>query len=94
MPVGEKEWALYSLNKRARFRVLQGKAVVVHLEKGEVIGLNKTGTAVLKAIVDGDSLDDAKLALEKSGASKQTIEDDVSAFLNALLDQKVLEKSE
>ena len=87
--------AKLSLHPRARFRVLGGKAVIVHQECAEVIGLNRTGTLVIETLVAEKTMQDVvdRLHAETKAESEippASIERDVVAFIEVLIKRGVV----
>jgi hypothetical protein len=70
----------------ARWRIVDGEAVVINLTSTHYYSLNKTGTFIWNLLVDGDhGLDDlARAVAAQYGRSTEAVVPDVRAVLDDL----------
>ena len=87
--------ATYELVPAVRYRVIGDRAVIVHQERGEVLGLDGTGTEVLTLALGGRPPAAIAEVLEaRYDAPGETIRRDVLRFLAELVEAGVLRRLE
>jgi hypothetical protein len=75
-----------------RYRIIDGEAVVVRQEAGEVLGLNQTAARLLDLIDAKSTVSDLIDAMAEEFAAERTaLEKDVTNFLIELLSVGVIE---
>jgi hypothetical protein len=78
-----------------RYRIIDGEAVVVRQDAGEVLGLNQTAAKLLDLIDAKSTVSDLIAAMAEEFAAERTaLEQDVMGFLVELLSVGVIEVQE
>lgn len=76
-----------------RFRIIDREAVVLRQEAGETLVLNEVGARTLELLADGGSLEQAVTTmLSEFEVEAEQLERDVSAFVDELVNDGVLEQ--
>ncbi len=84
----------FTKSSSARYRVLDGEAVVVEQNAGEMMTLNATGTQVLELAVAGASVGEIVDQISSECADPNAdIPADVDSFLRELERNSVLDRS-
>mgnify|MGYP001545421514 CR=1 FL=1 len=81
----------FRLAADVRFRVVDGEAVVIVQERGEVLGLNGTGSTAFQLAADGHELDAIidSIAVEHD-AERDVVAADVRAFFATMVTDGLL----
>jgi len=81
----------FGLSPGVRYRVVEDRAVIVHQESGEILGLDETGTAILEMAASGLSVPEIVDELgRRYSVEHSRLTDDVVRFLGELAAARVL----
>jgi hypothetical protein len=82
-----------TLNQRVRFRAVGDDGVLVHMDRGKVIVINRTGLFIIKALQKGpQSLEFLTDQLvNQSNADKLVVLPDIQAYVEKLFSENVVD---
>lgn len=86
---------VYQRSSETRYRILEGEAVVVCLDAGEVFVLNDVGARVMDLLDGRRTLADIRdLLLIEYEVGKAQLEQDLHSYIHELKEARIVESSE
>ena len=82
---------MYSINaKKMYYDMADGQAIVINFETGMYYGMSPLASAILDLILKGATPEAIAAALQGKPGASASIEEDIKAFIQKLMDREIL----
>lgn len=84
----------FRLADNVSFTQVDDEMVLLELNSGRYFGLNNTGSEMLLALIDGDSLENCcRILADQYQVDAEQVQKDMEILLNQLIEQQLLVKA-